>query len=396
MKRTFAIMCVAGTLALGPIRMPITAAEEGFYDNVKSSTVLIASFDYEGHYIARGSGFFVDEGVVITNIHVIDGAARYYRVFTTNDDESLNFQCYKDITRSDVKLNLEDDVAYLRVFINCPHGRVYFGERDPKIGEEIGIFGYPALGDKVNIVFTTGEVIAERKAGLKQELEGLWFQTNGKIHAGNSGGPIVQYGKVVGIAVAAHKDATGKSLDGFFIPVSQVRRGLEYANTSAFGYTPQDMQKNSLYADGSGETDPFNPIPAAGRVPSNADCRLSLGEGAEATGLSRDQGDGCRCTGGFRREEKSCVQEPPAQIAKESSSEQKPAPESRAEQSTTVAPTPTVPAPAPAPKQSNTGVMEERVCERVVRRFANDPKMWKRVTERVRKRFGFICYRDRR
>jgi hypothetical protein len=33
----------------------------------------------------------------------------------------------------------------------------------------------------------------------------------------------------------------------------------------------------------------------------------------------------------------------------------------------------------------------ERVCERIVNRFANDANTWARVSERVQKRFGFLC-----
>src|SRR3990167_5773963 len=127
MKRSITTLFIGISLIFGSIQIPITtAADEDLYANVKSSTVLIASYDYRGDFIGRGSGFFVDEGIVITNIHVIAGAARYYRVFTTNSEDMADPLCCKDITRSAIKLNLEDDVAYLRVFIDCPHGRVLF------------------------------------------------------------------------------------------------------------------------------------------------------------------------------------------------------------------------------------------------------------------------------
>lgn len=35
----------------------------------------------------------------------------------------------------------------------------------------------------------------------------------------------------------------------------------------------------------------------------------------------------------------------------------------------------------------------DRICERVVRRFANDANAWARVVDRVEKRFGFVCER---
>jgi hypothetical protein len=44
-----------------------------------------------------------------------------------------------------------------------------------------------------------------------------------------------------------------------------------------------------------------------------------------------------------------------------------------------------------APNFAFASSMQDRVCERVVRRFSNDEKMWNRVSERVWKRFQFRC-----
>lgn len=38
--------------------------------------------------------------------------------------------------------------------------------------------------------------------------------------------------------------------------------------------------------------------------------------------------------------------------------------------------------------------MYDRVCSRVTKRFALDATMWKRVNDRVQKRFGFVCRKD--
>jgi hypothetical protein len=35
----------------------------------------------------------------------------------------------------------------------------------------------------------------------------------------------------------------------------------------------------------------------------------------------------------------------------------------------------------------------DRLCARMVKRFSKDKSMWDRVSERVQKRFGFICPR---
>lgn len=234
--------------------LPIHTYAIDYEDNAKRATVLIISYDREGNIIGRGSGFYVDEGVVITNIHVIDGYARYYRIFTTNEEGTTYAKgCFKDITRSDMKVNLEDDVVYIRVFIDCPHTSVYFAGDDPEIGERLSVYGYPTLNNDFfstfNVFKIDGEVLSEWPAivGLK-EYRGPWYRTDAPINGGNSGGPVVdERGRVIGIAVASHRDETGNAIDGMFIPVSIIRSGLAYANDSTFGYTPQDMQKNTIY-----------------------------------------------------------------------------------------------------------------------------------------------------
>jgi hypothetical protein len=281
MKRIFLLIAI---VALSQGRS-VYAEEQT--SNTKSSTVFIANYDSKGSYIGWGSGFFVDEGIVITNKHVIEGAT-YYRIFSTNADDSVDIACYKDIGRTDVKINLDDDVAYIRVYINCEHGVVQFADRDPLRGEEIGVIGYPnqgTLAESMNLYISTGSVTGE--------IRDSWLRTDAYIHFGNSGGPVVQDGYVVGVAVAKSLNSDGTYAAGYFVPTSIIIEGLLNANNSTFGYTAQDLQNNNSYKvepeTFGTEGDPFDPVRKTERA-YNRDCMRSLGEGAEATGYS-----GCEC-----------------------------------------------------------------------------------------------------
>ncbi len=98
-----------GIVALGfASATAAVATTDDLYTNVKNSTVFILTYDAKGDPISRGSGYFVDEGIVITNIHVIGGAAKYYRIFTTSSNDTLDTACYKDIKLSDIKQKIED------------------------------------------------------------------------------------------------------------------------------------------------------------------------------------------------------------------------------------------------------------------------------------------------
>jgi hypothetical protein len=297
---------LAVALLSGGVLAPSAQAED-LLENAKNSTVFISSYDFRGRLLLRGSGFYVDEGIIITNKHVIDGAARYYRIFTTGENETVDFTCYQDITRSDVKVNLVDDIAYLRAFINCPHSSVFFADSDPKLGVKIGVLGYPAIAG-FTLTYNEGAVLEQVQGGtIFKSYDGMWFKTDAQIHGGNSGGPVIEEGgRVVGVAVASHKDENGYAIDGYFVPVSEILRGLTQANDSSFAYTPQIRQRNIAYEENTEPAKPvvqertyedlFNPVPAVGTVASKSDCIQSLGEGAEQTGyMHADQGDGCRC-----------------------------------------------------------------------------------------------------
>lgn len=286
--RKFASLVITAFL-LWPLAPSSFAAET--VDNTRLFTVFIANYDRDGNFTGWGSGFFVDEGIVITNKHVIEGG-QSYRIFSTGGDGTVDLSCYKDIQKSDVKINLEDDIAYIRVFINCPHGIVQFASADPGIGAKVSVIGYPHRGtvsDSLELSMTTGSVTGQS--------DGPWFKTNAFIHFGNSGGPVVHNDRVVGVAVAKAVDREGNYITGLFVPVSVVRKGLAYANNSTFGYTPQDDQEHPAYTNITfTPVDPFNPQ-RSGHKASNIACVESLGSGGEATGAG-----GCRCRASYHKD----------------------------------------------------------------------------------------------
>ena len=227
MKRSLAPLAVA--LLLVPV---LAWAATGLAPETKTSTVLIANYSTKGQFIGWGSGFFVDEGIVVTNRHVIE-TGDWYRVYATGSDESVDMQCYRDITKSDVKINLEDDVAYMRAYLPCAHGTLLFAE-DPQIGDPLWIIGYPyknSVEESLRLTVSSGSMVEETWQG--------WLGTDAYLDLGNSGGPVVNEAGVAGVAVAKGVDEEGAYVVGYFIPSSVILNGLLYANDSRFGYTPQ-------------------------------------------------------------------------------------------------------------------------------------------------------------
>lgn len=217
--------------------LPVLATAAGIDAEMKTSVVFIANYDNENNFLGWGSGFFVDEGIVVTNKHVIEGGD-WYRVYATSADFDVDTGCRKNITKSDVKINLDDDVAYMRVFLDCAHGVIRFAN-DPEVGDPAWVLGYPYRGSvsaSMTLFTTSGSVTGTSTLG--------WMKTDANIDPGNSGGPITNETGVIGVVVAKGVDQNGAFLTSYFIPSSVIEEGLLYANDSRFGYTPQSSHSS--------------------------------------------------------------------------------------------------------------------------------------------------------
>ena len=219
--------------------LPIMAwGASGLPTAMTTSTVFIANYNSENAFTGWGSGFFVDDAIIVTNKHVIQ-AGDWYRIYATGADEAVNLNCFKAITKSDVKINLDDDVAYMRAYLPCDHGKMNFAE-DPQMGDAISVMGFPYKGSleaSMQLTVTHGEVIGRSTDG--------WFLTDAHLDIGSSGGPVVIGSEVAGVAVAKGVDDQGEYLAGYFIPSSVILSGLLYANDPHFGYTPSSRSSSS-------------------------------------------------------------------------------------------------------------------------------------------------------
>jgi len=159
-----------------------------------------------------GSGFIVSgEGVVVTNSHVVGGAAEIVVVFPDGSreegaviavDRSRDLALLK-VARGGLKpLKLGDSDA-------LSAGEIVFA-----IGSPLGLPG-PTV--TMGVVSAIGRTIV----GEGVVLEDL-IQTDAAINPGNSGGPLINAeGEVVGVTTAMIPYAQGV---GFAIPINTVKR----------------------------------------------------------------------------------------------------------------------------------------------------------------------------
>ena len=163
-----------------------------------------------------GSGVLITpDGLIVTNEHVIEGAAEIKVGFLDGKSEQA------EVIGSDA----DSDLAVLRV---VSRGRPYLplAERDDSmIGETMIAIGNPfGLGSTV----TVGVLSARDRTVTSPDTHRVYtdfLQTDASINPGNSGGALVDLdGRLVGVNTAIIGDAQGI---GFAIPAKRVRRVVD-------------------------------------------------------------------------------------------------------------------------------------------------------------------------
>ena len=161
---------------------------------------------------ALGSGFVVSEnGYVVTNNHVIDGADEIYVKFSNGREYRTKL----------VGTSPEVDIAVLKIDSNETFKPLEFANSDQvQIGQWSIAFGNP-LG--LNDSMTVGIVSAAGRSSLGIEEIENFIQTDAAINQGNSGGPLIDItGKVIGVNTAIYSQSGGSVGIGFAIPANLV------------------------------------------------------------------------------------------------------------------------------------------------------------------------------
>ncbi|MEM1450609.1 MAG: trypsin-like peptidase domain-containing protein [Planctomycetota bacterium] len=163
--------------------------------------------------VLDGSGVVVDEeGLIVTNFHVVDGASSFRVVFT-------------DGTRLSARLLGSDedtDLAVLRVQSDEALRAMPLRLDLPPVGELVLAVGNPlSLGHTV----TLGVVNGHGRSDLDIAQYENFIQTDAAINPGNSGGPLVDVqGRAVGITVAVGLASNGDAGLAFAIPAAMVEK----------------------------------------------------------------------------------------------------------------------------------------------------------------------------
>jgi 2-alkenal reductase len=173
--------------------------------------------------LGSGSGFvYDDQGHIVTNHHVVEGARDLEVVFATGDR----------LPASVVGIDVDGDLAVIKVDtlpasiaplpLAAPDN-IAVGQFVVAIGNPFGEQGSMSLG----IVSGLGRSLASQRGttGSSSYTLPAVIQTDAPINPGNSGGPLLNLsGEVVGINAAIESATGANSGVGFSIPVAAVRQ----------------------------------------------------------------------------------------------------------------------------------------------------------------------------
>ncbi|MDL1970717.1 MAG: S1C family serine protease [Candidatus Desulfofervidaceae bacterium] len=209
--KLLAIISLFFLVNISSIVYPQTAQETA--KKAFRSTVLLVMEDANGQPLSLGSGFFVGDGMIASNLHVVVGAVRGYAKMI-GEKTKYNIE---GITAIDH----EHDLVILKV--SARSKTLPLGNSDAvQVGEPVYAVGNP-LG--LEGTFSQGIVSSIRKVGSDKLL-----QITAPISPGSSGGPVLNSkGEVIGVSVATFKG--GQNLN-FAIPSNYLKILLGKANSS--------------------------------------------------------------------------------------------------------------------------------------------------------------------
>ncbi len=196
------------------------------FEQYKASVVFISTservMDFWTRNVMRvprgtGSGFIWDDnGHVVTNWHVVSGAA----------EANVRLADGRDYAASLVGASPAHDLAVLRIRVPAdPPAPVPIGtSHDLRVGQKVFAIGNPFGLDwslTTGIVSALDRSLSGDDGGVIQHL----IQTDAAINPGNSGGPLLDSaGRLIGINTAIYSPSGASAGVGFAVPVDTVNR----------------------------------------------------------------------------------------------------------------------------------------------------------------------------
>lgn len=191
------IFCVLNVVVA---QTPQQIAQKAF-----NSTVLLVMEDKNGQALSLGSGFFVGQGQIATNLHVVEGAVRGYAKLVGKETK-FNIEGYTAIDK-------KRDLITLKVTA-FGYKDIFIGNSDlVRVGDTVYAVGNPR---GLEGTFSDGIISSIRPVSGDKLI-----QITVPLSPGSSGGPVLnRKGEVIGVSVLTIRD--GQNLN-FAIPSNYLK-----------------------------------------------------------------------------------------------------------------------------------------------------------------------------
>lgn len=166
-----------------------------------------------------GAGFVIGGNRIMTNAHVVSNA-RFLTVSKEGDPKPYPARVLHVAHDCDLALLTVDNPEFFKGMSALDFGGI------PAIESTVSVYGYPIGGDRLSVtrgVVSRIDFQTYSHSGVDAHLT---IQIDAAINPGNSGGPVMQDGKVVGVAFQGYSGDVAQNV-GYMIPTPVVQRFLE-------------------------------------------------------------------------------------------------------------------------------------------------------------------------
>lgn len=166
-----------------------------------------------------GTGFFIGKNRFLTNAHVVSNATKLV-IRSSNDPEPHPARIVFIAHDCDLAILEAEDAKHFEHLKPLALGGI------PKLNTEVIAVGYPIGGDRISVTRGVVSRIDFRQYSHSGVDSHLAIQVDAAINPGNSGGPVLQDGKVVGVAFQGYSGNVAQNV-GYMIPVPVIERFLK-------------------------------------------------------------------------------------------------------------------------------------------------------------------------